>query len=891
MVAIHLPTQLQDTRYRFVLVRNPGDERTDKNGKVIVSKGKDAFEFKWSEHPHVFDGRELLWHLAVGKNYGVIAGHGGLVLLDFDDMKIRERVLGVLPPTFLVRTGSGKLHAYYCCDEMVDNIRVNDVSDNHRLLDVQGCNTYVVGPGSLHESGERYRVEKDVPIASVSKRELSRVIDGLREKPRTDLSDLRIGVVSAPDVGVVRDALRVIPSDDYDVWMRVGMALKNLTTTGVSEVEARGLWDEWSRKSSKYDGGVIDGKWESFEADVGERTVTVGSIFHEAGRLGWQKPAGLVEPVRARGVVTPSMSLDAEEDETEVEIAESKASCDFGEFTREWLGTGHLKYFSEMDADLGLKGDELLAFKKNLWYYHHSALQPTTVGCVGGRFWYDNRIHLLCIASPSSGKSTVKNQIKELVPKEYVIETSGLSHPEQLVGKTIHSGKGPTRSITTAYGILSYPVVLYDEAQTIINEDTDINAAAQRLKRGAMDTYGKNEVCKKLTEDLHSDILRYYSPSRVFDFMHPVKFKSAFFDTGSFRRYNIHILKPDTVIDIKALVVDFLTPKKETAHNYVELMRKEYQTTRNQYEFDVTTMKIVGHYYECLLSLLLNHENKTAFRYGLLRRYDLRNAFLKNVLILTLAHNEAIVKAPSQEITIQACKDTCLFTLRSIESINEQGSMGMSSDIWGGLKEEDIQACEYLWRKKAITRDTSTVSIRKFWTVLAHLYGCAPRQSRAHFYRLKKDGYVDSHQVGKHGSSVWLTFVPQDFEFLNANVFVGFPDWVPSGDMSLVGGDSRVARVAVVDPPLTLEEKKKENLKVDACIDNRRGWGTTATLATLDFVSLLKTNNGVSFDTLAGLAKQHNVCKTDDEVEVLVKNMVTKGDLMEVAPDVWRATR
>jgi hypothetical protein len=82
--------------------------------------------------------------------------------------------------------------------------------------------------------------------------------------------------------GIIADALKHIPADDYHTWIQVGMALKSaLGEAGFT------LWDGWSSTSPKYDPRQMQAKWESFEPT----RITAGSIFHLAGRHGWQRPA------------------------------------------------------------------------------------------------------------------------------------------------------------------------------------------------------------------------------------------------------------------------------------------------------------------------------------------------------------------------------------------------------------------------------------------------------------------------------------------------------------------------------------------------------------------------------------------------------------------------
>jgi hypothetical protein len=95
--------------------------------------------------------------------------------------------------------------------------------------------------------------------------------------------------------------------------------------------------------------------------------------------------------------------------------------------------------------------------------------------------------------------------------------------------------------------------------------------------------------------------------------------------------------------------------------------------------------------------------------------------------------------------------------------------MGTTSDVWGGVNEQDSQALEYLLRIGSISKETSIISIKKFQTILANFYGCKLTQSRAHYYRLKKDGFINSSQVGQTESRVWLKYIPKDIELDCAN--------------------------------------------------------------------------------------------------------------------------
>lgn len=85
------------------------------------------------------------------------------------------------------------------------------------------------------------------------------------------------------EVERVRSALTVIPSDDYVLWVDLGMALKQQLPEEVSY----NLWVEWSQKSVKFDPDDAERTWNSFRDDFDGVPVTLGTVFFRAKENGW----------------------------------------------------------------------------------------------------------------------------------------------------------------------------------------------------------------------------------------------------------------------------------------------------------------------------------------------------------------------------------------------------------------------------------------------------------------------------------------------------------------------------------------------------------------------------------------------------------------------------
>ena len=95
------------------------------------------------------------------------------------------------------------------------------------------------------------------------------------------------------DVLTIRDlrsALNALRADDYDLWIRIGHALKTLGESG------RGLWLDWSQTSTQWQPGDAQ-RWEGFQPV----NTHWRSVFSEAQTVGWVNPQRLDQAVPPLG--------------------------------------------------------------------------------------------------------------------------------------------------------------------------------------------------------------------------------------------------------------------------------------------------------------------------------------------------------------------------------------------------------------------------------------------------------------------------------------------------------------------------------------------------------------------------------------------------------------
>jgi hypothetical protein len=111
-------------------------------------------------------------------NIGIVTGeydNRNIAVLDidpksngFESLKILETKFGQLPKTLTAKTGSGGQHRIFSAPL---GIEIGNVQNSIKLgkgLDIRGKNGFIVGAGSIHNSGNRYEwLDEDIQIAEM----------------------------------------------------------------------------------------------------------------------------------------------------------------------------------------------------------------------------------------------------------------------------------------------------------------------------------------------------------------------------------------------------------------------------------------------------------------------------------------------------------------------------------------------------------------------------------------------------------------------------------------------------------------------------------------------------------------------------------------------------
>jgi len=170
----------------------------DINFVLLEKGGKKPFQKDWTKKEIKYNDVDLIEHLNKGGNYGVMGGgKKNLVIVDFDNKELQEKLLPILPETFTTKTGSGLLHLYYFSNGSKSFKLFNEEMDT--LADVQCEGKQVVGAGSIHPNGNKYEIIKDIPIAFLDYAEIQANLIPYDKKPKKEVKKFEKPKVNLDD--------------------------------------------------------------------------------------------------------------------------------------------------------------------------------------------------------------------------------------------------------------------------------------------------------------------------------------------------------------------------------------------------------------------------------------------------------------------------------------------------------------------------------------------------------------------------------------------------------------------------------------------------------------------------------------------------------------------
>ena len=174
---------------------------------------------------------------------------------------------------FVVATGGGGWHIYY---KHNSNEKLHSSLKAYKGVDFKSSG-FVVGAGSMHESGTQYEVQEGF-VDDIT--ELPAVLKEVLTKREIIRDSFSANNKEVTATEIIELLSFVSCYDDYYEWLEIGMIIhESLGSDGYD------IFDNWSKNSDKYDAAQIDLKWHSFGKSSSK--VTVGTLIQKAKANGY----------------------------------------------------------------------------------------------------------------------------------------------------------------------------------------------------------------------------------------------------------------------------------------------------------------------------------------------------------------------------------------------------------------------------------------------------------------------------------------------------------------------------------------------------------------------------------------------------------------------------
>lgn len=259
---------------------------------LVPTKQKQPLGLKWQEHP--FTPRTLKEQLEIcGKvkvkskkgsyysvptGYAIICGQNKceyIVALDCDGESAYKSI-PPLPRTIAFTSGlRGRAQYLFKITTETKNLKSRKISTaSGERLELRGAGHASCLPPSVHPvTGKYYWLKGSSPIET----DVAIAPDWIVEEmsPRSQPPNVTYSFSLHPHEDEIARLLQKIhPSfaDDYNWWIKVGMALKSVNP------DLLPAWEDWSRQSPKYKPGECQYKWNTFK----KQGVSIGTLYYLA---------------------------------------------------------------------------------------------------------------------------------------------------------------------------------------------------------------------------------------------------------------------------------------------------------------------------------------------------------------------------------------------------------------------------------------------------------------------------------------------------------------------------------------------------------------------------------------------------------------------------------
>lgn len=444
--------------------------------------------------------------------------------------------------------------------------------------------------------------------------------------------------------------------------------------------------------------------------------------------------------------------------------------------------TQHLPFFEDMNVLFSLYGKPYLPIKKARWYQIIGGTLQKKIRL--GERDTDTRINCIYPLPTEAGKNNLIYLAKDIVKKvskgehSFSIEEPISYHPEQLIGKYIEreipnpaylSGEvSKPKKIKTRIenrGYFNSDFIEFDEANSLIAQNDEQTKQAREYISKALNPIGRNEVTKKLIDDLPTEKVSYCPKCTFTLYFQPKKIPEELLLQGFLRRFLIPVGKIEPFLNYGTLE-DFKRKTSTQEHSKQTYEEKLVEYLNNLYisfkdrEFIIgeEANEKINFYLDFLIAQGQVHSEKISNLTKLIK-WTIQDYLIKMSCILAGSYNQNIVSGDFVALAFMDLTEL----LQSTFDFLKEWSIGTFDygTGWQGANYKEKTCLEYLYNLKCFSLESSNISIADFEAVIMNVYNVRESMARKIFTDFKKKEWILSKQSGSYDSRVWLNFLPQ----------------------------------------------------------------------------------------------------------------------------------
>ncbi|MCK4995576.1 MAG: hypothetical protein KAR55_01705 [Thermoplasmatales archaeon] len=357
----------------------------------------------------------------------------------------------------------------------------------------------------------------------------------------------------------------------------------------------------------------------------------------------------------------------------------------------------------------------------------------------------DTRVNLFVPLKSGHGKREVKEVIKQSIQSigmSYCEPTS--LHSEQLIGKTINVNGNPVIN----KGHLADDYLVFEESSELFTEK--IYQETRDYIKIALDPIGHNEVYKKSVDTSRKNAVRYHPKCSVIFFFQPLPVDDKIVTRGLLRRGIIISVEP--VQGERYTALDQSFQNKDVSNNWRKWIDylKILQGQEFNWIFSDEVKTKISELSKKLIRQGYNKGNK-AGAYTDIMFFSLRNILLKMSCIQSVINGRDELIVSDVET---AYKDLSVFWNIQLEFVIQK----VKGEIdYMQMTKEEKSCLLILQAKQCLSEEQSNLMIKEYLELISQELDCSVDKARHLYYGLKESGYLNSNQIGRYSSKVWLT--------------------------------------------------------------------------------------------------------------------------------------